>query len=133
MDNDIKILYVEDEAAIRDEMTEILELDIGYLYVAKNGQEGLEMYKQYRPDIIISDVQMPVMDGITMCEEIRKIDPSAEIILTTAFNEKSFIEKAKEAGIERFVSKPVSIIKLFEHIEDCIESMEKGIDTDKEL
>lgn len=114
------LLYVEDEENIREEMVEILELDFENIYVAKNGQEGLAMYKEYKPDLIISDVQMPFLDGITMSKEILALDSSVKIILTTAFNENTFTDDAKEIGIQEYINKPVDLNKLFESINRCI-------------
>ncbi len=120
MTDNITILYVEDEASIREEMLEILELDFENIHVAKNGQEGLEMFQKLQPDIIISDIQMPIMDGIQMSKEILSIDPDAKIILTTAFNEEGYLEQASNIGIKSYVNKPVDINLLFEKIETVV-------------
>ncbi len=122
MNNDVIVLYVEDEQTIREDMVEILELDFNHIYVASNGAEGLEMFLKHHPDLIISDIQMPVMDGISMSKEILSVNPDAKIILTTAFNEQGYLEKAKEAGVKSYVKKPVNINELFEKIEAVIAS-----------
>lgn len=114
------LLYVEDEASIREEMIEILELRFENILVAKNGQDGLEIYKKQNPDLVISDVQMPIMNGIEMSKEIKFLNPQAKIILTTAFNEPSFVSTSNEIGIDEYVSKPVEITKLFKAIEKCL-------------
>ena len=117
MNNSLILLYIEDDTSIREEMMDILELDFEHIYVAKNGQEGLEMFQKFHPDIIISDIQMPLMDGIRMSQEILSIDPDAKIILTTAFNEQNYLNKAKEIGIKAYINKPVNINELFKKIE----------------
>ena len=117
MNKEAVLLYVEDNESIREEMLEILKLKFENIYVASNGRDGLELYKKYNPDLVISDVQMPLMDGVKMSQEIRTLNPHAKIILTTAFNETEFISKAKTLGIQEYVSKPLNIIKLFESIE----------------
>ncbi len=117
MNEALTLLYVEDEANIREEMVEILELDFEHIYVAKNGQEGLAMFQEFHPDIVISDIQMPLMDGITMAQNILALDNKAKIILTTAFNEHGYLQKAQEAGVKRYINKPVNISELFEQIE----------------
>ena len=114
------LLYVEDEASIREEMIEILELKFENILVAKNGQDGLEIYKKQNPDLVISDLQMPIMNGVEMSKEIKLLNPQAKIILTTAFNEPSFISTSNEVGIDEYVSKPVEITKLFKAIEKCL-------------
>ncbi len=120
MTDNLTLLYVEDDASIREEMIEILELDFDDFHVAVNGQEGLQMYQEFNPDLVISDIQMPVMDGIRMSKEILSIDPDAKIILTTAFNEQGYLEEAKSIGVMHYVNKPVNINELFENIEAVI-------------
>ncbi len=120
MNDDIIILYVEDDMNIREEMLEIFELDFENIHVATNGKEGLQMFKRFHPDIIISDIQMPVMDGISMSKEILSIDPDAKIVLTTAFNEQSYLEEAEKIGIKTYISKPIDISILFEKINTLI-------------
>ena len=122
MDNQLKILYVEDEENIREEMLEILQLDYDDIQVATNGQEGLAMYKEFHPDLIISDIQMPIMDGTHMSKEILSIDADAKIILITAFNEKAYLEEAKRIGVKSYINKPVNIKEFFEKIEEIFTS-----------
>ena len=117
MNDTLTLLYVEDEANIREEMVEILALDFEHIHVAKNGQEGLAMFQEFHPDIVISDIQMPLMDGITMAQNILSLDNKAKIILTTAFNEHDYLQKAQEAGVKSYINKPVNISELFEQIE----------------
>ena len=117
MKNKAILLYIEDEESIREEMIEILELDFPQIHVAKNGEEGFEMYQQFHPDIIISDIQMPLMDGITLSKKILSLDSNAKIILTTAFNEKGYLDRAKKIGVKSYISKPININELFEKID----------------
>jgi len=110
------LLYVEDEENIREEMIEILELDFDKVHTAKNGKEGLELYKKHKPDLVITDIQMPLMDGLTLSKEVLSIKPDAKIILTSAFNENSYREQIEELGITAYINKPINIIELFEQI-----------------
>ena len=79
------ILYVEDEITVQEELSEFLKDYCDELYVASNGVEGLSLFKQHHPKIIVSDIKMPKMDGIELAQEIFKIDPECHIIFTTAF------------------------------------------------
>ena len=83
----ITLLYVEDDELIREELAETLEFDVKELYIAENGIEGLKKFRQFMPDIVISDVKMPKMNGLDMAREIRKISPNTPIIITTAFSD----------------------------------------------
>ena len=118
MNSKLKILYVEDDVNIREEMIEILQLDYEDIHVATNGEEGLDMYKEFHPDLIISDIQMPIMDGIHMSKDILEIDANAKIILITAFNEKAYLEEAKWLGVKCYINKPVNIKELFDKIKE---------------
>ena len=108
----ITVLYVEDDENIRDELVDILEMDIGTLYVACDGQEGLDMFKEHKPDIVVTDIQMPNMDGLEMSSKIRELDSEVPIIITTAFNEPSFLIKAIDIGVDKYVTKPIDLDKL---------------------
>jgi YesN/AraC family two-component response regulator len=112
----ISILYVEDDESIREELVDILEMDVGKLYVASDGIEGLELFKKHRPDIILTDIQMPRMDGLEMSELIREFDYDVPIIITTAFNDPSFLIRAIDIGVDKYVTKPIDLHKLEETI-----------------
>jgi len=116
MNKEPLILYVEDEKDIRHEMSEILSLDFKNIIIAENGQDGLKMYQEHNPDLIITDVQMPYMNGIDMSKSILEINRDAKIIVMTAFNESDYITSAKEAGIKSYINKPVNINELFDSI-----------------
>lgn len=124
-----KILCIEDDKSIRDEMYEVLSLDFEDIKLASNGKEGLEFYKSFKPDLIISDVQMPILNGIDMAKEILQIDPNAGIILITAFNEDSFKKTIKEMGLKEYISKPIDINQLFESIDRCLKN--KTVESEK--
>ena len=114
----IRVLYVEDDDFIREELSETLEFDVKELIVAKNGLDGLEKFKQFNPDLIITDVKMPKMNGLELSKEIKKLSPKTPIIITTAFSDSEYLMKAIEIGIDRYVTKPVDIDKLYKAIEE---------------
>ena len=113
----INVLYVEDDKEIAEEVVDILEMEIDTVYHATNGQEGLELYKNNNIDLIVSDIMMPVMDGLEMSKRIREIDSSAIIIIISAFSEVSYFQKAIEIGVDNYILKPMNITKLLEVIE----------------
>lgn len=104
---DFSLLYVEDDDHIREQLAQFLGRRVGTLYIAMNGAEGLAAYKKHQPDLVISDILMPVMDGLQMAERIKALNPEVPIILTTAFNETGYFLKAFQIGIDNFVIKPV--------------------------
>jgi CheY-like chemotaxis protein len=85
----LSLLYVEDEPIIRDVVCTFVRNtfpDI-QLYTAENGNEGLERFKDLRPDIVVTDIKMPVMNGIEMARTIKAINCSTQIIVTSAYGD----------------------------------------------
>ncbi len=115
----ISILYVEDDMNVRKHLVTFLKRRFTDVYSATNGKEGLEMFKREHPDIIVTDIQMPVMDGLAMASQIKEIDRDTPIIITTAFNEVSFLTKAIEIGVDRYVKKPIVNEDLIDSIYKC--------------
>jgi len=105
---DISILYVEDEVLILNSVSMILEKRVKKVYTALNGEEGLMLFEQYRPDVVIADIIMPKMDGLMMARRIRAIDPSTVIIVLSAFDKKENLLEAITIGIDRFLPKPLN-------------------------
>lgn len=101
------ILYVEDEKESVELIQSLLKNKIKTIFVAYDGLEGLELYKQHLPDIVISDIQMPNMNGIEMTKEIKKINPKQNIIFITAFNENHLLLEAINLGIDKYIIKPI--------------------------
>jgi len=108
----ISVLYVEDNHEIAEEIVFFLEPMVKKLLCAYNGKEGLELFKKYKPDIIITDIQMPILNGIDMINEIRKVDTNIPIIITTAFNEPNYLLQAIDMDVDKYLMKPIQIKKL---------------------
>ncbi|MCK9373285.1 MAG: PAS domain S-box protein [Sulfuricurvum sp.] len=103
----LTMLYVEDEEETREELSTYLELRVGKLLVAANGAEGLELFEKERPDLILTDVTMPVMDGLAMSRAIKAMSPDTPIILCTALGDRHQLGEAINIGIDGYVPKPV--------------------------
>ena len=118
----ISILCVEDDTVNRELLHIALtgQFPDMAVYCAENGAEGLQLFKQYRPRIVITDIIMPIMDGLQMAIEIRLLDPEAIIIAITAYSDKTFLIKAIEIGINQYIQKPFDTITLFVTISKCI-------------
>lgn len=119
---DIKILYVEDDELTRKGITEFLSYNIKQIYPAENGEVGLDYYFKYHPDIIITDIRMPVMNGIEMAKKIREINKDIPLIITTAYNDAEFLIKSIDIGINQFLLKPIVESKLLEAIQKCLKN-----------
>ena len=108
----LKLLYVEDDEFARDEIADFLEFEVGELKTASNGEEGLEIFKTFHPDIVITDINMPKMNGLDMAKNIKSISPNTPIIVTSAYSDSDYIIKAIEIGINRYVLKPIDVDEL---------------------
>ena len=104
---DLAVLFVEDEETILDCMGVYFKRRFRDVYLAADGVEGLEKFKEHRPDLVVTDIEMPKLDGIEMSKEIRKISPDTPIIFTTAYNEDAQVEAGKEIGVAAHLLKPV--------------------------
>jgi DNA-binding response OmpR family regulator len=121
--SDISILIAEDEKQLLNSMLEYLELFFEKVYTAEDGQTAYEIYKKERPDIIISDINMPYLDGLTMIEKIRKKDLQTKIIITTAHSEKEKLMQAIELHLVKYLVKPVQSDKLKELLLSLVEEL----------
>ena len=110
----LTILYVEDEEMIRQNAVEYLSRICNHVLEAKNGIEALEIYKKHKPNIIISDIKMPKMNGLEFASEIRKVDKETPIIIATAHTETHFLLKAVELQLVKYIVKPITSAKLQE-------------------
>jgi len=115
----LTVLYVEDEADVVEQTVRFLSRYSGTLLTASNGAEGLEFYRQHHPDIIITDIRMPVMDGLTMARTIRESDNSIPIIVMTAFDQADYLMQSINIGIDGYVTKPVESAWLLTTLYKC--------------
>lgn len=119
---DIKVLYVEDEADLRKHFGLFFGRRFTQYETAADGEEGLKKALEYRPDIIITDIQMPFMNGLEMLEALKeKTGGIPPTIVTSAFNESTYLHRAIDLGIHRYVLKPTKRKQLEEALEECIE------------
>lgn len=115
----LTVLYVEDDPATREEVAFFLEMLVGKLYVAKNGREGLELFYAHEFDMVITDIQMPVMNGLDMVKLIRDINKTIPIAVTTAFSDTEFLMKSIECGVDKYILKPIDIQEMTTIIQKC--------------
>ncbi len=128
----VNILYVEDEDEVRTLTTSILRSLVLNLAEAANGLEGLELFKKHngqensdeniKPfDLIITDINMPKMDGLKMLKEIHEIDPYIPSIITTAHNDADFLRESINQKVRGYVNKPLNLKDLIENIIIAVE------------
>lgn len=128
----IKVMIVEDEAPIQRSIKSAVEAADNRFEViaaAYNGQEALQLINELQPDIIITDIRMPVMDGLTLTEKVRALYPHIQIILLSGYQEFDYARKAMQLGVVHYLLKPVSrkhIIELLETV--LLDTLEKRRD-----
>jgi signal transduction histidine kinase len=113
----ITLLYVEDDTTNREYFGDMFKEIFKEVKIASDGEEGLDLFKEFRADMVISDVRMPKKDGIEMLREIKELDPDVETIITTAHNDSEFLLKAIELGVDRYLIKPIHRDKLIHTLE----------------
>lgn len=115
------LLFVEDDAMICLAIGRMIARqfpDIN-VYTAENGQIGLELFIKHTPEIVITDINMPVMDGIEMAGKIKSIKTGTKFIVLTGYSDKDYLEKFSDIGFEDYIVKPLDLEKLFAVIEKC--------------
>lgn len=123
--SNLTILLVEDDQETLRQMQIMLRRKAGKLYTANNGVTGLNTYREVKPDIIITDLKMPLMGGIEMGREIRKTDRDTPIIVTTAYDDGSVILSAVDVGVNKYIIKPVDPGNLLEALSELAASVLK--------
>ena len=101
-----KILIVDDAEFLRVRLTKMLGTDGYEVFQAENGLKAVNSYKELHPDIVLMDVTMPEMDGLTALKEIVGFDPKARVIMLTALGQESVVLEAVKSGAKDFVVKP---------------------------
>lgn len=116
-----KIMVVDDAAFLRAMLKDIL-VKAGHEVVseAANGLEAIDKYKSLRPDLVTMDITMPVMEGVEAVKEIRKIDPSANIVMCSAMGQKNLIIEAIQSGAKDFIVKPFQSNRVLEAVSKAI-------------
>ncbi|MCI8850385.1 MAG: response regulator [Erysipelotrichaceae bacterium] len=104
-----KIMIVEDEKIERDHLVRVIEslkLPLQAVLTATNGEEGITIFNRYHPDIIIADINMPIMDGLTMIELVKRQSPDTVCFILSSYNYFTYAQKALRLGVIDFILKP---------------------------
>lgn len=108
----LSVLFIDDEKVVIDVMKEILPMLFKETYFALDGEEGINQFKSHKPDIVITDLSMPKLDGIEMLKEIKLINSDVKAICISGHNEHSEIDKCLQLGCT-YIVKPISSAVLF--------------------
>jgi signal transduction histidine kinase len=115
----LTVLYAEDEPTVRELLAVFLSGRVGQLLCARDGQEALELFGQVRPAIVVTDIQMPRLDGLGLIEAIRRTAGPVPVVLMTAFEQVSYLQRAIELGVDKYITKPPDPLLLEELLLKC--------------
>ncbi|MBI3873508.1 MAG: response regulator [Arcobacter sp.] len=119
----IKVLYVEDELDIQTITADVLSSVCGEVVCASDGLEALSLFETHGDfDILVTDINMPKMDGITLIGRIREIDHSFPVTITTAHTEINFLQESINLGVNGYTLKPIDLKKLISTVAKAVES-----------
>ncbi len=114
------ILYAEDEDQTRENYTNYLKRHFKQVYSACNGEEALELYKSNKPNILLLDINMPKINGLELCKQIRQKDKTTRIIILTAHLEQDKLLFAAELNLTKYLPKPVSRVQLKDALNEAV-------------
>jgi YesN/AraC family two-component response regulator len=118
----VSILLVEDDPCSLNLLFSIIRKKYPHikLFSSNNGEDGLELFKTLRHNIVITDISLPNMDGIQLATEIKRLNAMTQIIIISGHNEEEFLADLDQVGIITYIQKPINYIKLFTIISDYL-------------
>ncbi len=127
------LLFVEDDPTTREMIEELLGEKVKTFFSAASAEEGLEIFGREHPDLVLTDISMPGMDGLTMAARMKESDPGIPVIVMSAFNKRETLLRAINVGIDGFLPKPIDITQLFRQCEKTASQLQKIRFAEKEL
>ena len=121
------VLYAEDDNITRTQMTTVLEMIFGRVLSAKDGAEAYEMYEDEKPDILITDIKMPRVDGIKLVKQIRQNDYQIPIVMMTSFAEQDLLMSAANLSVDGYLIKPAELGVVLDTIRKSIYRANKNV------
>jgi two-component system, OmpR family, response regulator VanR len=120
------VLFAEDDFIMQEQVKEILEMLFKQVYCEDNGVSAYDSYLEYRPDIVLTDIKMPQMDGLSLVEKIRKKDYDTPIIMITSFSEQELLLNATNLSIDGYIIKPIDLNSLVQTITKSMQRSNKN-------
>ena len=124
MTRQITLLYAEDEVTTRQNHIEYLKDRYDFNYIeAKDGEEALQLFKKHHPDIVLTDIAMPKMDGLTFVQRLRELSPHTKVVMLTAYDEREMLMTALGLDVVNYLLKPINRKKLSSVIDLILETL----------
>ena len=112
-----KILIVDDETGIIEEVKSYFEEEGFQIYTADTGKEGIDWLQQVKPDLVILDMKLPDMSGLTVLRTCKDISPATKVIVNTGYVDQNIIDEAERLGRDAFLQKPFNLERLREEVD----------------
>ncbi len=119
----VSILYCEDELIVMKSISKLIERKVETVYTAMDGVEGMSKFKEYNPQIVITDIRMPNLSGLDMIQQMREINPDCRFIIVSAYGQTDYFQRAIDIGVHGFLLKPLNKDKLYRMIEDLSDTV----------
>jgi two-component system response regulator (stage 0 sporulation protein F) len=113
-----KILIADDQLGVRSLLVEIFQDDQHDVKTAENGVEALRLFIDFKPELILLDMKMPVMNGLEALRQIRALDSQVAVIMMTAYGDIQTMETAKDLGIHYYMGKPFDLFEMRERVRE---------------
>jgi len=123
---DLKLLYVEDNQDTREMTAMMLEDFFDTIILSIDGEEGLQKFKENDIDIVLTDINMPKLNGIELCKKIKEIDKDVPLLILSAHNEQIYYDDSEKIGIDGYLLKPIDIEQFSEVLHDVIMKMKNS-------
>ena len=123
-----RVLVVDDDPILRTQIKHLASQFVSEIRLAEDGVEGLEVWRQWQPNVVVTDIFMPRMNGLEMCAAIKASDPDAQIIVITSDDDGDSLRRALEIGVERYIAKPVDMHLLADAIGKCVRDRQQTED-----
>ena len=121
--HDIRLLYVEDNREIRESTLEMFKRFFQHIQTAEDGVEGVKKFQEDEFDLVLTDINMPVMNGLEMIKNIREINPSVTVIVLSAHNETDYFLESIKLNVDAFILKPINVMQLMETLKKVVEKI----------
>ncbi len=119
----LKIVYVEDDPVIRNNALEVLRRRYTQVYSAEDGLMGWQLYQEIMPDLVITDIKMPVMNGLELIKNIREVSAEQHILITSAYNDSELLIDALNLAVDGYLIKPFLTEALISYIQRVVHSL----------
>ena len=103
----LTVLFVEDEDDLREALQSAIGDEFLKFITARDGEDGLKKFKKYKPDIVVTDIMMPILDGLSLTKEIKHIAKQTPVVILSAFSEKERLLKAIDVGVDKYIIKSI--------------------------